>query len=74
MVSTSQFEKMKHALGLNYGDKQTRNAFYCNANDPEWNDLVEKGLARKKPGWDDEQAYFILTDTGINVTNAMNSR
>lgn len=63
-ITEVQKEEMKHALGLNYDQKETRNYFYTDADDKEWNDLVEKGFARKRPGWDDESAYFSVTDEG----------
>lgn len=63
-ITEVQREEIKHALGLNYSDKETRNYFYTDANDPEWNDLVEKGYAKKGKGWDDESAYFFVTEEG----------
>lgn len=69
-VTESQLEEMQHALGLNYDKKQTRNYFYTDADDREWNDLVSKGLAMKRRGWDDESAYFILTEEGIIVATS----
>lgn len=66
-VTESQIKQMKHALGLNYSKKKTRNYFYCGADNREWNDLVEKGLATKRPGWDDESAYFHVTEAGIEL-------
>ncbi|MNW53468.1 hypothetical protein D3C74_310300 [compost metagenome] len=62
-----QREEMRHALGLNYDKKPTRNYFYTDADDSDWNDLVEKGYARKRPGWDEESAYFSVTDEGKKV-------
>jgi hypothetical protein len=64
-LTDTQIEEMKHALGLNYSKTQTRNYFYTDADDREWNDLVEKGFAVKRKGWDEESAYFRLTDEGI---------
>ena len=64
MITNVQREEMKHALGLNYGKKITRNNFYTDADDADWNDLVEKGYAVKRNGWDDESAYFHITDAG----------
>ncbi|MCI3922450.1 hypothetical protein MO973_19645 [Paenibacillus sp. TRM 82003] len=65
-ITESQIEQMKHALGMNYAKLPTRNFFYCELDDPEWNDLVEKGFAYKRPGWDDESAYFYVTEAGVN--------
>jgi hypothetical protein len=66
-ITDIQIDQMKHALGLNYSKTQTRNYFYSDADDPEWNDLVEKGLAVKRPSWDEESAYFHVTEKGINL-------
>ncbi len=57
-----QREEMRHALGLNYDDKPTRNYFYTDSDDSDWNDLVEKGYASKRLGWDEESAYFSVTE------------
>jgi len=64
-LTDTQIEEMKHALGLNYSKTKTRNYFYTDADDREWNDLVEKGFAVKRKGWDEESAYFHVTDAGI---------
>jgi predicted transcriptional regulator len=66
-VTESQIDQMKHALGLNCRNEVTRNYFYCDADNNEWNDLVGKGLATKGPGSDDESTYFILTDEGVEL-------
>jgi len=72
-ITKLQREEMEHALGLNKSPVQTRNNFYDDADDKSWNDLVEKGLARKRPGWDDESAYFIMTQEGIDLINRLRS-
>ena len=52
-LSVSQIQKMKHALGLNHPTNSkmklvvNRN-FYATDDDPEWNELVERGLASKR--------------------------
>lgn len=66
-ISDSQREEMEHALGLNYDSKPTRNYFYTDVDDKGWNDLVTKGLAVKRPGWDDERVYFLLTESGKSM-------
>lgn len=49
----SQIQKMRHALGLyhpiNSKMKLVANRnFYVTGDDPEWNELVERGLASKR--------------------------
>lgn len=60
-ITAEQKSEMDHALGLNYKKKPTRNYFYCNSNDPNWTDLVIKGLATMSGGWSEGKAYFRLT-------------
>lgn len=52
-----QIEDMEHALA-------NGNRFYGESNDKDWNELVEKGLASKHPGWDAESAYYRVTTAG----------
>jgi hypothetical protein len=66
-ITESQRKQMEHALGLNKDPKHGRNYFYTRANHPDWNDLVEKGLAGKRSGWDDDAAYFFVTEEGKNL-------
>ncbi|OAB26236.1 hypothetical protein PMSD_25990 [Paenibacillus macquariensis subsp. defensor] len=70
-ITESQLEQMRHALGLNYSNEQTRNYFYTDANDPEWNDLVTKGYAIKRNGWDDESAYYYVSEEGKELVLAV---
>lgn len=60
-VTSAQFEKMHHALGLPRKTKPYRNYYNCDANDPDWNDLVEKGFAIKGGSWSDAKANFFVT-------------
>jgi hypothetical protein len=60
-LSRDQIGQMKHALGLNYKNKPSRNYFYCDGNNPTWSDLVDKGLANRHEGWTEGKAYFRLT-------------
>ena len=52
-----QVSDMEHAL-------RNGNRFYSESNDTNWNELVEKGLATKHPGWEEGMAYFRVTDEG----------
>ncbi|GAK41931.1 hypothetical protein TCA2_4423 [Paenibacillus sp. TCA20] len=63
-LTKTQRDQMRHALGLNYHEHETRNHYFTRANNADWNDLVHKGYASKRPGWDDEDAYFSVTDQG----------
>ena len=66
-VSFVQLDEMRHALGLGRAKKPYRNYFYTESDDAEWNDLVEKGLAKKSRGWETDTAYFRLTMEGVKV-------
>jgi hypothetical protein len=35
---------------------------YTEANDQHWNELVGKGFATKHRGWEDDMAYFRVTN------------
>lgn len=72
-VSKEQREEMEHAIGINYHKKPYRNKFYTQSIDEKWNDLVNKGLAKKSSGWEVGYSYFYLTIEGfaflgINIT------
>lgn len=56
-MNQNQIEDMEHAI-------RNQNRFYTDANDKDWNDLVAKGYATKRAGWDSESAYFIPTSEG----------
>lgn len=56
-MNKTQFGDMEHALS-------NGNRFYTEANDKNWNELVEKGLASKRSGWEGDMAYFSVTADG----------
>ena len=58
---------MEHALGLSRKKKTYRNRFYTQKNDSDWDDLVDKGLAVKRKGWEDDMAYFHVTEKGAEL-------
>lgn len=70
-LSSNQINKMKYALGLDRRKPGRssytpyRNAFFT-GDDPEWNELVEQGLATKSadPFCSGNYAYFV-TPAGI---------
>ncbi len=55
-MNKNQIGDMEHAI------KNGR--FYTDYDDKDWNDLVDKGYAIKRAGWDDRSAYFIPTSEG----------
>jgi len=48
---------MKHAL-------RNQNRFYTESNCVNWNELVEKGYATKRGGWEEDMSYFMVTEEG----------
>ncbi|WP_121616662.1 hypothetical protein [Virgibacillus halodenitrificans] len=46
-VSSKQLGNMKHALGLGRKNRPYRNYFFLNSPSIEWEDLVDKGFAKK---------------------------
>lgn len=56
-INTVQIVNMRHAL-------KNQNRFYTSADDPDWNDLVLRGYAIKRPGWEDGMAFFRVTHAG----------
>lgn len=61
-MNKNQVGDVEHAL-------KNGNRFYTDANDKDWNDLVNKGYAIKTPGWDDRSAYFRVTSEGKAALN-----
>jgi DNA-binding PadR family transcriptional regulator len=56
-MNKTQVGDMEHAL-------RNGNRFYTEADDNNWNELVEKGFATKHRGWEDDMAYFRVTNEG----------
>jgi hypothetical protein len=58
---------MQHCVGIGRKKKPYRNYFCTQETDKNWNELVEKGLARKgtKHSNDDEFIYFWLSKQGV---------
>ncbi|MEB6549758.1 hypothetical protein MXL46_11740 [Heyndrickxia sporothermodurans] len=52
-----QVEDMEHAL-------RNGNRFYAEADNKDWNELVDRGFASKHPGWENGMAYFRVTSEG----------
>ncbi|MGE7623571.1 hypothetical protein ACQKMD_11050 [Viridibacillus sp. NPDC096237] len=57
-----QLIDMGHAL-------RNGNRFYTEANNQNWNDLVKEGFATKHPGWEENMAYFRVTEDGKKAMN-----
>lgn len=68
-INKSQYSKIAHAIGHDFKEDPYRNR-YCIDNDPEWDDLVGKGLAES--GHAIGQKYYWLTDLGLTVILSMN--
>ena len=61
-MNENQIDDMKHAL-------RNGNRFYTDANDKDWNGLVNIGYATKHPGWDERSAYYRVTNEGKQALN-----
>ncbi len=76
-LSVSQIQMMKHALGLDnpFLSKRKPEAYrnyYATGDDPEWNDIVEKGLAEKRadPFCKGDVIYHLTTE-GIDYLSSL---
>jgi len=56
-LNQTQVDNMKHAL-------RNQNRFYTESNCVNWNELVEKGYATKRGGWEEDMSYFMVTEEG----------
>lgn len=59
-MNKNQIEDVGHAL-------RNGNRFYTDADDKDWNNLVEKGYATKHGGWEESMAYYKVTADGKNA-------
>ncbi|GKV54264.1 hypothetical protein NCCP2222_02110 [Sporosarcina sp. NCCP-2222] len=66
LMDKVQVENMRHAVN-------SGNRFYDDFDNASWNDLVDKGYATKRPGWDTDSAYYIPTTEGIKVLQEADS-
>jgi hypothetical protein len=66
-LTADQISAMRHALGLNYKKKPSRNYYYTSRKNPVWCDLESKGLAITSAGWEADRAYFFLTFEGAKT-------
>lgn len=56
-MNKNQYNEMQHAI-------KNGTPFYTEANNSDWNDLVEKGFALKRNGWEGDMAYYVVTEEG----------
>lgn len=56
-MNENQIGIMEHAI-------RNQNRFYAEADNKDWNDLVAKGYATKRGGWEDSMSYFCPTSEG----------
>lgn len=67
-VTKEQLGEMSNSLGLLYEKKPYRNRFQTDENDKNWNDLVEKGLAKRGVIVTNGLVWFWLTKEGVELT------
>jgi hypothetical protein len=66
-VSGEQLRKMKHALGLGRKKRPYRNYFFVNSPDNDWDDLVNKGFAKKTEGINEGSIVYYLTFEAVKL-------
>lgn len=66
LMNQRQVGDMRHAV-------KNGNRFYGDFDDKNWNDLVARGYATKRPGWDENSAYYIPTAEGKKVLQECDS-
>jgi len=68
MLTDVERQLMRHALGLAQHDRVYRNRYVAGAEMPEWEALVERGLAARPP-FDTRttQVLYAVTDEGIEA-------
>lgn len=79
-LSASQIRKMKHAIGLDHdtqrrSKKNVHRNFYAAGDDPEWNDIVEKGLAVKRADPFNKNCFvYHLNEHGVKYISSVIDR
>jgi len=73
-LSAEQLDIMRHALGLNYGERQNRNCYCASLIDGqpplEIGELVAAGLMEARNRINDgEMQYFVVTQAGMQAVN-----
>lgn len=67
-IETTEYQDrmIKHCIGLDYKKKPYRNRFQTQAEDEDWKDLVQKGLAKMSNDiGDNGLTWFWLTHQGV---------
>ncbi len=71
LLTTTQEELIKHALGTTWGKKSYRNYFACGRSGDDfeqWKDMEAKGFARSRPEpFNDKDILFHVTEKGIEA-------
>ena len=58
-ITGEQLRKMSHALGLSRKNKPYRNYYSLTSPNQDWEDLIEKGFAKKCKGFNDSIIYYV---------------
>lgn len=68
-LNAYQLELMQHCVGIGRKRKPYRNYFFTQETDKDWNELVEKGLAKKGTNHpnNDKYIYFWLSKKGLEL-------
>ncbi|MGA5691372.1 hypothetical protein [Cytobacillus pseudoceanisediminis] len=67
-ISAIQYGELRHALGLDRNHKRpSRNYYYAYEPSPLWEDLVNKGFAKKLPGQRTGEVYYIVTFEAVKL-------
>lgn len=70
-LSKNQIDRMKHCWGFDTERPGYRNYYNCKT-EPEWEDLVSRGIATKQNMNDGETyVYYSLTKLGIDVLRSL---
>ena len=80
LINERQKALMQHALGMDHRNtykragrewyRPYRNYYDAGGNDPEWEDLVKKGIAEKRDGRNGGTWYWV-SKTGLEVLSAL---
>lgn len=63
-LTLRQAEKMAHAIG---GKKKYRNRYVVYSDDPDWEDLVARGLAEKTINQCEPNVMYSVSEAGMSL-------
>lgn len=74
-LTPEQLDDMRHALGYDPFNKRRRqhhfiyqrNHFICSGISPDWEELCELGLARKRGTFEGVGVVYSVTESGVDV-------